>query len=67
MNKSKATHSAKVKTFQFYLQLIVIFLFTINLFTSDRQFRHGHIYNIQAFKTTWVNSPAYQNHTELVS
>ena len=40
-------------------------LFTI--FQGDSQFIHGHIYNMQAFKTTWVNSPAYQNHTELVN
>ena len=40
-------------------------LFTI--FQSDSQFIHGHIYNMQGFKTTWVNSPAYQNDTEVVS
>ena len=40
-------------------------LFTI--FQSDSQFSHGHIYNIQAFNTIWVNIPAYQNHTNVVS
>ena len=35
-------------------------LFTI--FQSDSQFMHGHIYNMQSFKTIWVNSLAYQNH-----
>ena len=37
-------------------------LFTI--FQSDSQFRHGHIYDMQAFKTTWVNN---QNHAEVAS
>ena len=37
------------------------------IFQSDSQFRNGHIYDMQAFKTIWVNSPAYQNHTEVVS
>ena len=37
------------------------------VFQSDSQFRHGHLYNMQGFKTTWVNSPACQNHKEVVS
>ena len=40
-------------------------LFTV--FQGDSQLKHGHMYNMQAFKTTWVNSPSYQNHTEVVS
>ena len=57
MNKSKATQSAKVKTFQCYLQFFkVIANIGMDIYN-----------NMQAFKTTWVNNPAYQNQTEVVS
>ena len=39
----------------------------LTIFQSDSQFSHGHIYDMQVFKTAWVNSPAYQNYTEVVS
>ena len=58
MNKSKAPQSAKSKTFKCYLQFFNVIA---NLGMDI------YIYNMQAFKTTWVNSPAYQNHTEVVS